>query len=254
MKYITFTTKGSLRLCENFLLSTRNVGIESDVTVYCLDQESFNKIDRDFSCGVELFSVDVSDDFHEYGKDDFRRVTEAKVQIILNAIQDNESLVYSDCDIVFTKDPTELILAAEDMVSKDYNVDIFFATDHPHMTICTGFMYIKNNENVHALFKKYFELSFLYGQKESSFMYDQEIINQILGNQMLEEKVVWSIYPPPFVVNGDLYWNEPLDKGNYKFRTGNEVVIHCNFVVGEENKINRLKQANLWYVKEEVKS
>ena len=33
MKYITFTTKGSVRLCENFLLSARNVGIENDVTV-----------------------------------------------------------------------------------------------------------------------------------------------------------------------------------------------------------------------------
>ena len=43
MKYITFTTKGSLTLCQNFLLSTRNVGIEEDITVYCLDKESLDK-------------------------------------------------------------------------------------------------------------------------------------------------------------------------------------------------------------------
>ena len=252
MKYITFTTKGSVRLCENFLLSARNVGIENDVTVYCLDKESFDVINLNYSCTTKLFPVDVSDEFHEYGKDGFRRVTEAKIQIILNALQDNQSLVYSDCDVVFKENPTELILAGDELINKKYNVDIYFSSDHPHMNICTGFMYIKNTEKVHSLFKKYFELSSLYGKQISSYMYDQEIINEILTNGLLKEKIVWSIYPPTFVVNGDLYWNEPLDKGNYEYRTGNETVIHCNFVIGEENKINRLKEANLWYVKEEI--
>jgi len=43
-----------------------------------------------------------------------------------------------------------------------------------------------------------------------------------------------------------LYWNEPHS------RTGNEAVVHVNFTIGEENKINRLKEANLWYNQEEV--
>ena len=247
MKYITFTTKGSLTLCQNFLLSTRNVGIEEDITVYCLDKESLDKISSDFKCNTKFFDLDVDSCFHEYGKDSFRKVTESKIQIILNALQENKSLVYTDCDVVFMKDPTELIESANELVSRDYDIDIFFASDAPFMNICTGFMHVKNTKNVHALFKKYFELSLLYNQKDSRHMYDQEIINEILNNGILEEKLMWAIYPTTFVKNGHQYWNESEN------RTGQEAVIHVNFTIGEENKINRLKEANLWYVQEEAK-
>lgn len=78
-------------------------------------------------------------------------------------------------------------------------------------------------------------------------MYDQEIINEILKTGILEEKLMWAVYPTTFVKNGHQYWNEPEN------RTGQEDVIHVNFTIGEENKINRLKDANLWYVQEEAK-
>ena len=58
---------------------------------------------------------------------------------------------------------------------------------------------------------------------------------------------MWAVYPTTFVKNGHQYWNES------EKRTGNESVVHVNFTIGEENKINRLKEANLWYVQEEVK-
>tara|TARA_R100000315_G_C5232124_1_gene143179 strand:+ start:1484 stop:2230 length:747 start_codon:yes stop_codon:yes gene_type:complete len=247
VKYITFTTKGSSEICENFLLSTRNVGIEEDIVVYCLDKESFEKIDSKYKCETILFELDVDSNFQEYGKDGFRRITESKIQIILNALQENESLVYTDCDVVFQKNPTPLVESADELISRDYDVDIYFASDAPFMNICTGFMYIKNNEKVHSLFKKYFELSKLYEQNDSRHMYDQEIINQILNENILEERIMWSVYPTTFVKNGHQYWNEP------EKRTGSEAVVHVNFTIGEENKINRLKEANLWYVQEEVK-
>jgi rhamnogalacturonan II specific xylosyltransferase len=248
MKYVTFTTKGSCRLCENFLLSTRKVGIEPNVVVYCLDTESYDTIKNKYQCETKLFEVPVGDNFHEYGRHEFRRVTEAKIQIILRELEGNESLVYTDCDVVFLKDPTEFILGVDDTIKKDNNrdIDIYFASDSPFMDICTGFMYIKNRHSIHELFKLFFNMSYQYGRIGSECMYDQEIINQILKQNELKEELKVAIYPTNFVMNGHLYWNEP------KKRTGNETVVHVNFTIGEENKINRLREANLWYIQEEV--
>ena len=130
--------------------------------------------------------------------------------------------------------------------NNDRDIDIYFASDAPFMEICTGFMFIKNRKCVHEMFKKFFEMSYQYGKMGSECMYDQEITYEILKNNVLENNIKWATYPTTFVKNGHLYWNEPHS------RTGNEAVVHVNFTIGEENKINRLKEANLWYNQEEV--
>jgi len=156
-------------------------------------------------------------------------------------------LVYTDCDVVFLDDPTEFIVDVDENIKeKDTEVDIYFASDSPFMEICSGFMYLKNKKNVRELFKKFFEMSYQYGKMGSECMYDQEITYEILKNNVLENNIKWATYPTTFVKNGHLYWNEPHS------RTGNEAVVHVNFTIGEENKINRLKEANLWYNQEEV--
>ena len=244
MNYITFTTSGSVELCKNLLISVRKLGMEKDFTVYCLDESSFAEISK-FKCNSKLFDMsNIGEKFHEYGKGDFRQVTEAKIQIIINELKDKDSLLYTDCDVVFRHDPTEYLESSIEQI-KDKEVDIMFASDSPFMPICTGFMYIKNTENVHKLFKKYFELSKEYGKLGSEHMYDQEIIYEILThNQILmpDTKIRHIIFPTEFVVNGHLYWNEP--------RTGREAVVHVNFTIGERNKINKLKDAGLWFVEE----
>ena len=241
MNYITFTTSGSLRLCKNFLMSLRELDMEKDFTVYCLDEESFSEISK-FNCDVKLFEMqDVGNEFHEYGKDGFRKVTEAKIQIIINELKYKDSLVYTDCDVVFRHNPTEFIEFSNEQ-TKDQGVDIVFASDNPFMAICTGFMFINNTPKVHGLFNKYFELSEAYGKEGSEHMFDQEIIYELLFRDN-SIGLKWGIYPTDFVKNGHLYWSEPQ-------RTGNEAVVHVNFTIGEQNKINRLKEANLWFVEE----
>jgi len=249
VNYITFTTSGSLKLCKNLLISLQKLNMEENFTVYCLDEESFSEISK-YKCNTKFFDINgIREGFHEYGARDFRRVTEAKVQIIIRELQENDSLVYTDCDVLFRTDPTEFINYSNEQIKKDHDVDMVFASDDPFMTICTGFMYIKNTEKVHELFEKYFELSQMYGKAGSECMYDQEIIFEILTKHWWfaeKGKLIWGIYPTDFVKNGHLYWNES------ETRTGNEAIVHVNFTVGEENKINRLKEANLWYIEEEI--
>jgi len=46
MNYVTFTTSGSLRLCKNLLMNLRELNLEKDFTVYCLDEKSFSEISK----------------------------------------------------------------------------------------------------------------------------------------------------------------------------------------------------------------
>ena len=244
MKYVTFTTNGSVELCKNFILSAGKVGIQKDLIVYCLDKESKEQLSNEFECDVRLYELEeIKDIHHEYGKDQFRRITEAKIEIIIQALNEFDKLVYSDCDVVFRNDPTPVI---------EYNdkngIDIVFASDEPFMKRCTGFMLIKNTENVRRLFAKYYVLSNQYEAVGSKSMYDQEIINYILDSEWTNDLKDFSyrVYPTTFIKNGHLYWNEP------EGRTNEECVIHVNFCIGKETKINRLKEANLWYVEEGI--
>tara|TARA_R110000851_G_scaffold81549_2_gene179139 strand:- start:6494 stop:7234 length:741 start_codon:yes stop_codon:yes gene_type:complete len=242
MKYVTFTTNGSVELCKNFILSAGKVGIQKDLIVYCLDKESKEQLSNEFDCDFRLYELEeIKDIHHAYGENQFRRVTEAKIEIIIQALDEFDTLVYSDCDIVFRKDPTPVI----EYNDKD-GVDITFASDEPFMHICTGFMLIKNTESVRRLFVKYYVLSNQYEAQGSKAMYDQEIINYILNSEWMEDlkDFAYGVYPTDFIKNGHLFWNEPTG------RTNEEYVIHVNYTVGKESKINRLKEANLWYVEE----
>jgi len=242
MNLVTFTTSGSLKVCKNLLLNARKFNIEKNFSVYCLDEESFLEIDK-FNCKTKLFKIDdIGEGFQEYGRGNFRRVTEAKIQIILRELKDNDSLIYTDCDVAFRKNPTDIIIKSMEQAKRD-NIDIIFASDSPSMLICTGFMCVRNTDNVHRLFKEYFRLSQEYGVHKNEHMFDQEIIFQILSTDSNYFNMKWGIYPTEFIKNGHLYWS-------CSQRTGDEIIVHANFTIGEKNKIDRLKEANVWFIEE----
>mgnify|MGYP003134211264 CR=1 FL=1 len=104
-------------------------------------------------------------------------------------------------------------------------------------------MYPKNKESVQRLFNEYFIHNKQYDEIKDEHMFDQEIINAILQNN--QTNITYGVYPVGFVSNGHVYFSESN-------RTGNEYVVHVNFTIGKKEKINRLKEADLWYVKEGI--
>jgi len=235
MKYVTFTNTGSVELCDNFLQSAKNLGMDKDIIVYCLDdcREYFS--DRFQSTFRDFKTDQIESSFHEYGQSEFRRVTENKVKIILDALEHDDSIVYTDCDVVFRKNPIDYILEND----RD-DVDIFFASDLPFMLMCTGFMYIKNRAVIKELFGNYFNLNRQYNETKNEHMFDQEIINLILSDRENLTNIKYGVYPLDFVANGHTYFSEST-------QTGNECVVHVNFTIGKTSKINRLKEKNLWF-------
>lgn len=250
MRYITFTNKGSLEICKNFLLSARNVGIEQDITVYTLDEDSMNEL-QGYNCKLESFSSDINEEYHSYGSKEFKTLMTTKVEIILKNLEEHDEFVYTDCDMVLLDDPTGLLNVYNEMVSKEYDWNIAFADDaleenQGKETLCAGFMYVKNREETKKFLEKTLELSILAINDNDPDTCDQIIMRNLLSGPYRERhgipNFVHAILPLTFVTNGHFYFSQKIRR--------NESVVHCNFRMGTEDKINSMKEAGLWYLPE----
>ena len=69
---------------------------------------------------------------------------------------------------------------------------------------------------------------------------DQALINKLVKKNNIKYKLLpWKKY-----CNGDLYFNK---KKKY-FKKRKPLVLHNNFIVGLEAKINRFKKHGLWFI------
>ena len=250
MKYITFTNKGSLDICKNMLLSARNVGIEEDITVYTLDEFSNDEL-SDFKCELKSFDSDISEEYHSYGSKEFKSLMTTKVKIILEELKSRYNFVYTDCDVVFKHNPEEVLKIADDITSKEYNINVIFSNDSlvfeshggPN-ELCAGFMNIKNIEGTKEFFTKIYELARIAINDSNPDTCDQIIMRNVLGNNLIPN-FNFALYPCSFVTNGHHYFSREAT-------TGNECVIHCNFRLGTNDKINSMKKTGIWYLPEKV--
>ena len=246
MRYITFTNKGSLEICKNFLLSAKNVGIEEDITVYTLDEDSMNEL-QEYKCKVESFSSDINEEYHSYGSKEFKTLMTTKVEIILKNLEEHDEFVYTDCDMVLLEDPTDKLIMFNDLLSNDYDWDITFANDaldeeQGQERLCAGFMYIKNTEETKKFLEETLELSILAINDNNPDTCDQIIMRTILSSPEQMPNFVHAIFPITFITNGHFYFSENIRR--------NESVVHCNFRMGTHDKINSMKEAGIWYLPE----
>ena len=247
MKFITVTTTGNNILCANMINSLRNHS-DLPVVVYCADgareELEFN---HEMPDGVELRELNSDIKEHNcYGTDNFINISFKKIEALYNEIIENETgdFVLVDTDVVFMSDPAEQLLE----IMRNTDFEMVFQTDRPTgQHICTGFFYVRNNDNVKNFLEEY--LSVVPHAKETEShktewkeVHDQTLMNWILLEKMqINTKVKWTTFPTSFATNGHLYFS-------VNERHGSETVVHANFCVGQRDKLERLKTNNLWFM------
>ncbi len=223
MKYLTYLNSGCIDICKNLLISAKNVGI-NDFYVACLDSNSFDVM-QEYSENCFLYTNQPITEYQNWTFDEtsgFRKIVQHKWNIIKQVYQDHKDLCFVDSDIVFIKNPTHLIENHEKMV--------FQSDSYPKGSyICSGFMVFNDTPECNNLINDCAE-----NHKED----DQLLVNRLVTEKYWEHHEILndSVFP-----NGYVYF----DQG----RKSSAVIVHNNWIVGIENKINRFKQAGLWYVK-----
>lgn len=261
MDYVTFTNAGSLELCRNFLVSAINVGIdENNLIVYCLDKKTYDVLDSEFNCQLNMFGDEIEEEYSSYGTDEFKIIMMKKLKIILEELKTKKSFIYSDSDIVFLKNPTDTIKEIVNIISEDTNLNAIFATDaippqDELKTICAGFVYIRNIEGTQELFEKAWEVCDQHMKDPSRHetdpygdYCDQQVIRSLLSVGAVPN-FIYSTFHMELVKNGNQFFPDPGPG-----RSGNEFVVHANFRPGVERKIKDMKEQGVWFLKEEVSS
>jgi len=207
------------------LVSAQKVGIQKEqFIIVAFDKPIYDYyIDKGFQ--VELFQDIPEDVYHNWTWDKnskFQALVKNKWTLIKKYFITDKPLVWLDTDIVFLKNPEEYLLSL---------MKPTFQLDYPVECACTGLMYFPDCETSAKI------INILGSQNTED---DQIVCNNLLKNNMLQNKV--SYFNLNYFPNGGYFYDA---KGTTIEQC---IMLHCNYIVGLENKINRLKESGVWYI------
>lgn len=225
MKYVTYLNSGCIDICKNMLASAEKVGINlDDFYVACLDSKSY----EEFSYLKNAFQY-AEEELTEYqnwtfdADSGFRKIHYYKWPIIQKIYQEHKQLCWVDTDIVFLKDPTEYLTGHKTIVGQN---------DWPGPRACCGFLVFNDSDITELLIDE-----MAANTKED----DQILMNFFIENGF---KTNYKPLPRELFPNGKTYY-ELEDKEQLKETA---YIVHNNFMVGIETKMNKFKEEGYWYV------
>jgi hypothetical protein len=203
------------------LISAEKVGINmDDFYIACLDSNAYENLKEYKNAFLHIDQpITEYQDWTFDSQSGFRNIVKIKWSIIRKIYQENKNLCWVDTDIVFVENPIELIEGHE---------EILFQSDSPGSTLCSGFMVFNDTEECESLVNE-------CGSNE--FEDDQLIVNEIALKKYRDHIAILS---PDLFPNGHVYYNE--DKKE------NAVIVHNNWMVGVEIKMQKFKDENLWFL------
>ena len=225
MKFLTFLNSGCLEICLNMLKSAENVGINmDDFIIACMDEDVHKTLTSMGYKGAYLH-MNIGGALRKYqdwtlnGKSGFREVVKNKWKIIQEVHKKFPNLMWVDTDIVFKENPVEILSG---------HSEVLFQTDKPGYVICTGFMVFNDTPEC----KKLIDECASYDTAD-----DQVIMNQIALKKYNDHIALLSedLFP-----NGNVYYKQG--------RKENAMIVHNNWMVGVETKIEKFKEEKLWLI------
>jgi hypothetical protein len=233
MKFLSFSNNGCKEICANMIQSLLNCSyIQKDIIISCLDEETFVFLKNSYK-EIQLFKNFVINDeklktYQNWSFDGsslFRQIVKHKWSIIKNHLKD-EQLIWIDTDIVVLKNLNNVLT---DIFKSKF--DIVTQTDSPTCKYCTGFMIF--NPTCDA--KKAIEICASDKNADDQIIFNRHWKNDGVNVATLDLQ---------FFPNGYLVY-----KTKDSFKTKNKwFIVHNNHMVGIENKIQKFKENEMWYI------
>lgn len=192
--------------------------------IACLDESSFDSL-SDYSNAFLWENPQKESSASEYQNwtfeknSGFRSVVRHKWKIIQETYKSSQELCWVDTDIVFKENPIELI--------EDQD-EILFQSDKPGSTLCSGFMVFNPTSECEKMIR-----DCAMADNED----DQLIVNKIALDKYYDNIALLNedLFP-----NGHVYYKEN--------RKENAVIVHNNWMIGIDTKIQHFKDEKLWYL------
>ena len=169
IRFITLTNKGYTEFTLNLLLSFENANIQEQLTVYCIDDYSYNFFQKKgyFVEKVEHSFNESLNDISKWRSYQFNKIMFLKLSIIYQNLKKFQKVLFIDGDIFIKKDFFKAINEYPDNYDILAQLDNDANSDGPIKTLCAGLMLINSNKCLNfsiqkiSYFKKRRKISYL---------------------------------------------------------------------------------------------
>ena len=247
-EYVNITKKDTIIFCvanigildmlENFIISCLKNNI--DILLFALDSDVASIINNKYNidiiqygdefCSIlkNKFNVTINlNNFIRYDTTNFKYVCAARLFIINYILKKNKCIIHLDVDIVIKKNFYDEM---KDILNTNECVYQFNGTN-----CCCGFFAMKPTLKL----INFLEVDNLKKLNIFNYVHDQDFWNKVAyNNRLFDIKLLNRDYYP----NGIHYYK------NHKNIKDVCRLIHFNCLIGETNKINKMKELNEWFL------
>ena len=170
----------------------------------------------------------------EYNNVGFNLLTSRRPFYLLELMQMYSKIIYTDVDVIWKKDPRPYFKGDFHFWAQIAGVisgQPYFEGFIPF--ICTGFLALKSSDLMKSVLRTWHETV----SKDPQQNQDQNVFQNIVFDAEANFGVLSMNYFPC----GRPYF-EIMSEETRK----DAVIIHNNYVIGKQNKVDRFKQHNLW--------
>jgi hypothetical protein len=174
----------------------------------------------------------------------YKQMMSHRPSIIQKELQAGSHIIFSDTDVIWKRNPLPYIKKemSAPFEGDDNKVVHFLAQDDVNgkpdpkskvAQLCAGFMIYRSCPEVLALVDVWKQ------RLIEKIGYDQTPLNELIVNT---EGINAKALPRKLFVNGQLYFKRNLSEEE----RDNAMVVHGNYILGHENKIEQFKKWGLW--------
>ncbi len=245
---LTYVNSGYIDFAFNWLESLDRFGLTDRVVAYTLDDESHDALkDRVYAKRWNSPNYFIQDQI-DFRKRGWAELMWNKAEAIHAELMNGNTILYSDTDIVFVKNPLPYLR------EECEDVDVCFQVAGGK-SICPGFLYTKNNDRTKHLFnidrddfkQGYIECEEDGEIKKRKFKEDMTLLNLRLHRAIEPDDVSYKQLSAQQYPQG-VHWERNIEKLGREEAEKRAVIIHFNCTVGwsnpEEEKANGLDKLN----------
>jgi hypothetical protein len=181
---------------------------------------------------MNLFHCYILNDQKEaatYNTGEFKSLTTRKLEVILENMSLDSEVLWIDNDIVLFEN------CINDLRSKK---GVFVMQDDI-WSPCTGFFLVRPNLFSYKAIQQ--SILWLNQNKDKPFVNDQHAFTNVYKRMI---GLTLTLLPQDEYPNGEIYFNQK--------RTSKAKMVHCNYMMTTPEKIQRLKDNDLWNPNEEA--
>jgi len=235
---VVSVSRGFIDMFENWHYWFQLLALNMHIVLIAEDEQTFKQYEgrNDMTTKAGTFRDRV--DAFEYESREYKHLVSSRAKYLLSMLESYSYVIYTDVDTVWLEDPRPHFKG-------DFDVWMTLDEEIP-TTFCTGFMaLLPTSSTVDMLGTWDLELS-------KAPQLNQPIFNKLLHQKSLKVgKLDRQLFP-----SGDLYFGEegvrslePQRDGKESglfHRRGRVVLVHNNWIIGKEKKIQRFINVGLW--------